>query len=107
MILLEVILSIALFSIVALVSSKTLLGLSKKDHFTREILNTNLKLESTRFYLVSNGLDKLKFINHNLYFNDNLLLENISKFNITSAEHLSTINICLFEDICQKWKISK
>jgi len=42
-----------------------------------------------------------------LYFDENLLLDNISTFKISTDNSLSTIDICIYEDmICQVWKIN-
>jgi type II secretory pathway pseudopilin PulG len=102
-ILLELILSIALFGVIAIITSNTLLLLSKKDHNSRIILNNSLILETTRLYLKANGLYGLKNVDNKLYFNNNLLLDNVTKFVQNTNNTIVTIDICIKNSICQKW----
>lgn len=83
--------------------------LSKKSTNDTYILENNLLLETTRLFLSKqNDLSKLKQIDTSLYFDDNLLLENISKYKKSPQEKINLINICIYGDsICQIWKIPK
>lgn len=71
------------------------------------IVQNNLILETTRLFLSKQSdLSKLKKIDTKLYFDNNLLLENISTFDLSKVNDIVTINICIFENkICQNWKI--
>jgi len=106
-VLLEVIVSLLLFSIIAIGSSKliyTLIEQNKEKHF---VLENNLKLETTRLFLSKQyDLTKVNYQNNKLYFNNNLLLDHISKYDTIINQDMISIDICLYSDrICQKWKI--
>lgn len=106
-VLLEVIVSLLLFSIIAIGSSKliyTLIGQNKEKHF---VLENNLKLETTRLFLSKQyDLTKVNYQNNKLYFDNNLLLDNISEYEVIDNGVITTIHICLFNNqICQRWKI--
>ncbi len=68
---------------------------------------SSLKLEATRLFLInSNDISKLQFHDENLYFEEYLLLKNISTYQISITPNITTINICIDDDtICQEWKI--
>ena len=106
-VLLELIISLVLFSIIAIVSSKMVYSLVEKNYNDTFIVQNNLILETTRLFLSKNSdLSKIKQTDSNLYFDDNLLLENVSAFEISKIDDITTINICIFENkICQKWKM--
>jgi len=108
-VLLEVLVSLILFSIIAIVSSKMIFSLVQKSTNDTYILENNLLLETTRLFLSKqNDFSKLKQIDKNLYFDDNLLLENISKYKKSTYNELISINICIYKDsICQVWKIKR
>ena len=105
----EVLVSLILFSIIAIVSSKMLFSLVQKSTNDTHILENNLLLETTRLFLSKqDDLSRLKQIDTSLYFDGNLLLENISKYKKSPKEKINLINICIYEDsICQVWKIKK
>lgn len=110
MVLIEVIFSIALFSVIALVTTKTLFSLYSKNQTTKNQTITNLKLESTRLFLIKNNdMSKLMLQDDKLYFNSNLLLTNVSVYSLVINNNIATFNICLKMDnvnkVCQKWKI--
>lgn len=106
-VLVEVIFSIVLFSIIATYSMNILLSLyEKKNTATSQTLN-KIKLESTRLFLIKNNdFTNIRFDNSVLYFKDNILLDNISLYNLTTLDKIATINICIYDNtICQNWKI--
>jgi len=106
-VLLEVIISLILFSIIAIVSSKMVYALVKKNHTDTFIAENNLILETTRLFLSKkNDFTQVHQIDKNLYFNNNLLLENISKYESFKVNSIRTVNICIFDNSnCQVWKI--
>jgi len=108
-VLLEVLVSLILFSIIAIVSSQMVLTLGQKNTNDTFILENNLVLETTRLFLSKqNDFSKLRKIDTDLYFDGNLLLENISKFEVTNSSNIISVNICIYEEsICQIWKIRK
>jgi hypothetical protein len=70
-------------------------------------VQNNLVLETTRLFLTKhNDFSKIHFRDSNLYFENNLLLEQISQYEISRINDINTINICVYENkICQVWKI--
>ncbi len=78
----------------------------KKNTTTSQTLN-KIKLETTRLFLVKNNdFTNIRFDNSILYFNNNILLDNISLYNLTILDKITTINICINDNtICQNWKI--
>jgi len=106
-VLLEVIFSIVLFSIIASYSMNILLSLNEKHSLTTFQTHNNIKLETTRLFLIkNNNFENIRYDNSILYFKHNILLDNISLYNLTILDNIATINICIYENkICQKWKI--
>ena len=108
-VLLEVIISLLLFSIIAIVSSKMIYSLIKKNNTDTFITENNLILESTRLFLMKNNdFTKVTFSDNKIYFNGYLLLENISKYKVSKLNEITTVNICVYQNaICQVWKIKR
>ena len=106
-VLVEVIFSIVLFSIVIVYSMNILITLYKTNNSKVFQTSNNIKLETTRLFLIKNNDFSLVQYNDGiLKFDDNLLLNNISSYNIDINNNLATIDICVFENkICQVWKI--
>ncbi|MEA3554713.1 MAG: hypothetical protein U9R39_10005 [Campylobacterota bacterium] len=106
-VLLEVIFSIVLFSIIASYSVNILLSLNKKKNLTTFQTHNNIKLETTRLFLIkNNNFADIKYENSVLYFKNNILLDNISSYNLNILNKIATIDICIYDNtICQKWKI--
>lgn len=105
-VLLEVIISLILFSIIAIVSSKMVYSLIQRNHTDTFIVENNLILETTRLFVSKNDFTKVQKRGENLYFDNNLLLENISKYESFKVSDIQTINICIYDNkICQVWKI--
>ena len=107
MVLLELIVSLLLFSLLAIISSKMLFSLIKENKNSTFVVQNNLILETTRlFFTKHTDVNKYQLIGTDIYFENNLLLENISKFEFTELNNIRTIDICLYENtICEKWKI--
>ncbi|PIF04258.1 MAG: hypothetical protein CSA86_02775 [Arcobacter sp.] len=106
-ILLEVLISLLLFSIIAIVSSKMVYTLVLKNNTDSFIAEKNLVLETTRLFLSKNkDFTKLTKSGTDLYYGSNLLLENISKYELLTSNNITTIDICICKNsICQEWKI--
>ena len=105
--LLEVIISLILFSIIAIVSSKMVYSLIEKNSTDTFIVQNNLILETTRLFLTKqNDFSKLTKSDTSLYYDSNLLLENVSQYDLSKVNDIVTINICIYDgQICQVWKI--
>ena len=108
-VLLEVIISLILFSIIAIVSSKMVFSLVQKNSSDTFIVQNNLMLETTRLFLTKNSnYLKVTQSDTSLYYENNLLLENISSYKLSKANDITTINICIYDNkICQVWKIKE
>ena len=106
-VLLEVIVSIVLFSILSLGTIEFIFSLRQKNIQTTDMIVQTLKLESTRLFLIhQKQLDLLILSDNSLYFNGDLLLNKVSKYGIQMTGHIATIEICTLHDtICQTWKI--
>jgi len=106
-VLLELIVSLLLFSIVAVGSSTMIFTLVKSNNKNSVIVQNNLLLETTRLFLSKQkDFSKIHFVGTNLYFDNNLLLENISTYEQIQSNTLRRIYICLYDDsICQTWKM--
>jgi hypothetical protein len=109
-VLFEVILSIAIFSIIALVTTKTAFTLYKKNSTTHLQTYSMIKLETTRLFLIKNNdFNKITLKDDKLYFEDALLLDNISSYSTQITNNIKTVDICIDtkikDKICQQWKI--
>jgi len=111
LILLELIVSILILSIVAIYALKFTNSLYHQNMKNLNLNFAKLDLESTQVYLEQNGLDNIIFHSstRKLYANNQLLLEDVSTFNLTSTNTLHSIDICINKnyEICQKWIIKK
>lgn len=107
MVLFELLISILLFSIVSIFSLKIILELYKKNETSYFQTVNILKLESTRLFLTKNNdFSKLTFSNDKLNYNGDLLLSDVSKYNLKVANDIASIDICIYDNkICQIWKI--
>lgn len=107
--LLEIILSILISAIVIINSA----------YFSKELFQTNkemqnieiLKLDllSTKIFLQKNNIDlnkKLNFKNNTLYYNENILLQNVNEFTINRKTNYYEINIKIDNKIEENWNIS-
>lgn len=107
MVLLELLVSLLLFAFLAIGSSKILLTLIDNNNQETNILENNLILETTRLFIQKhNDFSLYSKIDDSLYFQGNLLLNNISSYEQSSSSNIQTINICINNDeVCQTWKI--
>lgn len=107
-VLLELIFAIALFSIISLYSLNIILELYKKNESSSFQSVNLLKLESTRLFLINNNdFSKLVLNKNTLNYKGDLLLDNVSEFELDINGDIVSIDICIYENrVCQKWKIS-
>jgi type II secretory pathway component PulJ len=108
-VLLELLVSLLLFSFLAISSSKMLLTLVEKNQQSTQTLEQNLLLETTRLFIQKhNDFSLYTKVNDSLYFQGNLLLDNISLYELTTNSTVNIIVICLEkynDEVCQTWKI--
>lgn len=106
-ILFETILSMALFFIIFASASSLIFKLQEKSKLTNYQSIALLKLESTKQFLTNNkNLNTLLYSDSSLYYNGNLLLDNVSKYTFDITNKIATINICIDKNkVCTKWKI--
>ncbi len=110
--LLEVLISIFFLSIIFLTSTKVLLSITQKNNSSYMINLTKIEFETTKLFLQNtlkkeNDLNKIKYINNKLFYDNFLLQNHITSFNISSNNTVHHIDICieLYENICQTWVI--
>ena len=102
----ELIFSIVLFSIIALITTDISFNLYKKNSTKTYQTFTNLKLETTRLFLVKHGISNISYSENSLYFGTDLLLDNISSYQSSVSGAIATVDICIDDNsICQQWKI--
>ena len=111
-VLLEVIFTIVLLSIIFLTTTKFLLQIIQTNKTTYTLNLTKIEFETTKLFLISilekeSSLNNIKYLDNKLYYNNNLLQENVTKYEVSSLNNIYTINICinLYDDICQTWII--
>ncbi len=82
-------------------------SLVQKNSTDTFIVQNNLILETTRLFLTKKSdFTKLVKSDTNLHYDNNLLLENISLYEVSKVNDIITINICIYDNqICQVWKI--
>ena len=84
--------------------------LVEKNYINSRNLEKNILLETTRLFLIQNNdFTKINYREENLFLETYLLLENVSKFEISSFDisiEIVTIDICIEKNtFCQTWKI--
>ena len=111
-ILLEIIFTIVLLSIIYLTTTKFIFAINEKNKINYTTTLTKLEFETTRLFLIATlqkeqCLNEIKYIDKKLYFNDNILQDNVNKFNLTKLNDVYKVEICinLYDDICQSWII--
>ena len=106
MVLLELIFSIILFSIIGLIVTDISFNLYRKNTTKVYQTFTNLKLETTRLFLIKNGLANIQYKDDSLYYSSHLLLDNITSYQVSLNNEIATIDICVdANSVCQQWKI--
>ncbi|MBP7769669.1 MAG: hypothetical protein KA055_00950 [Aliarcobacter sp.] len=104
--LLEIILTLIISSIVILYSTLYTkeLFFTNKDNQYLEIAKVDI--QSTKIFLQKhrNELDFLSYENENLYFKDNLLLENVKNFTLEKNTQNIKISINFDDLINQTWE---
>jgi len=106
--LLEVILSIIISTIVIINSAYLSKELFEANKTIQNIEVIKLDLLSTKIFLQKNNTNlenKLTYANNTLYFENKILLENVSSFNITKNNHYYEINLEIKDLTKEKWKI--
>ncbi len=101
--LLEMIFVLLLTSVI--ISSTVLFIKNMKENNTDVLQNRilDIDLEAT-FVFIQNNIKKIKALNYkkkNLYFENKLLLENVSSFSIEQNNKIYILNICV-KNICKK-----
>ena len=106
-ILFEAVLSIALFFIILATTSNLFFKLQEKSKLRNYQSVTLLKLEATQQFLTNNkNFHKLLFRDKKLYYDGNLLLDEVSKYSIGIIHQITTIDICIDNNrVCTQWKI--
>ena len=107
-VLIEVIFSIVLFSIVLIYSMNILISLQSKSNSSLVFTYNNINLETTRLYLQKNNQkEKIRCQNGVLFYDNNILLDKVTTFELSFGNEFSYINICIgkINKTCQAWNI--
>jgi type II secretory pathway pseudopilin PulG len=107
--LIEVIFSIVLLGIIFLFTSNLLLTLNQKNTEEQLLLTQKIDFESTRLFLnhkikTDTTLEQLKFKENSLYYDNNLLLQNVDSYTKNSDLNIIYLNLCIKNHItsCQE-----
>ncbi len=107
--LLEIILTLIISSIIIIYST-----LFTKELFFENKINQQLEIQkidllSTKIFFEKhlNQIDEFSFSNEKLYFQNNLLLENVKEFSFIKIDNRTTIFINLDNKIIQKWEFEQ
>ena len=107
--LLEIILTLIISSIVIIYSTLFTKNLFVENKINEQIEIQKIDLLSTKIFFEKhlNEIDEFSFTNENLYFQNNLLLENVKEFNLIKLANNTTIFINLDNKIVQTWQFSQ
>ena len=107
--LLEVILTLIISSIVIIYSTLFAKELFFENRINQQLEIQKIDLISTKIFFEKhlNQIDEFSFSNENLYFQNNLLLENVKEFNLIKFANNTTIFINLDNKIVQTWQFSQ
>jgi len=110
MILLEIIFTVVLLSIIYLTTAKFIFAVNEKNKINYTTNLTKIEFETTRLFLLTTlkkeqNFNKIKYIDKKLFFNDDLLQNNVESFSLTKIDDSYKVDICikLFDNICQSW----
>jgi hypothetical protein len=105
----EIILTLIISSIVIIYSTLFAKNLFFENKINEQIEIQKIDLLSTKIFFEKhlNQIDEFSFSNQNLYFQNNLLLENVKEFNLIKLANNTTIFINLDNKIVQTWQFSQ
>lgn len=106
--LLELIVSISIISIITIFSMK----FYKETHslYDNKFKQEKAKIQflTTKLFLENNKhLEKLSFNNDTIYYDNNVLLKKVTKFESLDFEKYSSFSICIETILCQEMVILK
>ncbi len=104
--LLEIILTLFISLIIIIYSTLFTKELFFENKINQETEIKKIDLLSTKIFIEKNKnrIDDFKFFNENLYFKNNLLLENVKEFQINKMNDKLIIFINLDNKIKQNWE---
>ena len=104
--LLEIILTLFISLIIIIYSTLFTKELFFENKINQETEIKKMDLLSTKIFIEKNKnrIDDFKFFNENLYFKNNLLLENVKEFQINKMNDKLIIFINLDNKIKQNWE---
>ncbi len=107
--LLEIILTLIISSIVIIYSTLFTKELFFENKINQELEIQKIDLLSTKIYFEKhlNEIDDFTFSDNNLYFKNNLLLENVKSFTLNKSTNKVTIRINLDDKIIQNWEFAQ
>lgn len=95
--LIETLFSIVILGVILVSSSSIILSLNKKNIEEYQKISIKLDFESTRLFLNTkvNQLSKLSYSNNKLYYDNHLLLNNVSLYSKVVEYNITTIDLCI------------
>ena len=104
--LLEIILTLIISSVVIIYSTLFAKEIFFENRTNQKIEIQKIDLLSTKIFFEKHlaQIDEFNVLNENLYFQNNLLLENIKEFSLVKIENKVVIFINLDNKIIQKWE---
>lgn len=102
----EIILTLIISSIVIIYSTTYMKELFLENKQNQELEIDKINFKATKIFIEKNKdkLEKINFSNHNLYFENNLLLKNVKEFILNKSAKQITIYINLKDTIIQTWE---
>ena len=104
---LELLVVIFLSSIVLIYTFSFAKQLFQTQNENEKIASLKIDLNSTKIIIEKNlpaSKDLLKYENMTLFYGENILLQNVTKYQETSSSNILTIDITLNNTINQTWK---
>jgi len=107
--LLEIILTLIISSIVIIYSTLFAKNLFFENKLNEQLEIQKINLLSTKIFFEKhlNQIDEFSFSNENLYFQNNLLLENVKAFSLVKIKDRTSIFINLDNKIVQTWEFEQ
>jgi hypothetical protein len=106
-VLFELLVSIVVISIITISTMTFSFNLYKQNDKNLQLNILKIDLESTKIFLEENNFSDIKYENNRLFYNTNILLDGVTKFEKIYQNNIYTINICLKNKylVCKEWKI--
>lgn len=101
----EIILTLIISSIVIIYSTTYMKELFLENKQNQELEIDKINFKATKIFIEKNknNVEKISFSNHNLYFDNSLLLKDVKEFSLNKSVKQITVYINLKDKIIQTW----